>query len=145
MAMSFPIRRVVLVLLPYLAALCAQSGHAAQALPLLKWALVLKKDYLEAHDTLANAYRTLQNWTAALAAADAAIAIKADNGEAHYYRACALARLGRSKQALVALKRAIELDEEYAEEISDEADLQSLNDLPEFKALLPKAEPEPAK
>ena len=70
---------------------------------------------------------------------------KAEDSEAHYHRACALARLGRSKQAMAALKRAIEIDEELADGISEEADLQSLARLPEFKALIPKDEPEPAK
>jgi tetratricopeptide (TPR) repeat protein len=128
-----------------LAYIRAQSDRAAEALPLLKRALALKKDYLEAHDAMADVYRKLRNWTAALAEADAALAIKADDSEAHYQRACALARLGRSKQAMAALKRAIELDEELADSISEEADLQSLARLPEFKALIPKDEPEPAK
>ncbi len=128
-----------------LAAMRSQQGHYAEALPLLKRALVLKPDNLEARDAQAEAYRKLQNWAAALQAADAAIAVKAEDAEAHYHRACALARLGRLRQAVEALKRAIELDEGYAEEIADEADLRPLARLPEFKALIPKAEPAPAK
>jgi len=53
-----------------------------------------------------------------------------------------LARLGRRFDAMTAFKRAIELDDEYADSVSDEEDLKSLATLPEFKKLLPKS-PQP--
>ena len=71
------------------------------------------------------------------------MAIRLDNEDAdgYYHRACALARLGRRVDAMTALKRAIELNDEYEDSLSDEEDLKSLATLPEFKKLLLKTEP----
>ncbi|HWC77555.1 MAG TPA: tetratricopeptide repeat protein, partial [Blastocatellia bacterium] len=57
------------------------------------------------------------------------------DGEAHFNRACALARLGRKTAALAALKQALELDEDLAETFTEEEDLKSLAAMPEFKKL----------
>lgn len=82
----------------------------------------------------------LRNWRAALASAEAAIKIDDEDVDAHYHRACALARLGRSQDSIAALKRVIELDEDYAELFAEEEDLKPLARLPQFKKLLPKEE-----
>jgi tetratricopeptide (TPR) repeat protein len=126
----------------YLAHMRLNDGRASEALPLLKRAIEIKKDYSEVHTALAAAYRQLRNWTAALASANAALGIDSTNAEAHYHMACALAQMNRRTDAIIALKRAIELDDELAYEISEEQDLKPLSRLPEFIKLIPKEEAE---
>jgi tetratricopeptide (TPR) repeat protein len=93
--------------------------------------------------TIASIHREAKRYSHALIAADQAIKQDRENAGAHYERACALAQLRRQREALVALRKALELDADYAYEIADEPDLQPLTGLPDFKALLPKDE-EPA-
>jgi tetratricopeptide (TPR) repeat protein len=119
-----------------------KDGRAREALPLLKRAVEIKKDYDEARVAMAEAYRKLHNWTAALASANAAIQIDEENSEAQYHRACALARLRRAKEALAALSRAVELDEYLIDGIEQEQDLKSISRLPGFIKLMHKAEDE---
>jgi len=107
---------------------------------LLKKAATLDKKSSDSYDLMATAYRTLHDWAAALNAAYAAIRLSNKDSAAYYERACALARLGRRNDALAALKRAIELDEDLADSLEDEEDLKPLATLPEFKKLLPKRE-----
>lgn len=114
--------------------------HPREALPLLKKAATLDVKSSDPYDSMAEAYRKLHQWTAALNAADVAIRINSQDSEGHYERACALARLGRRNEAVVALKRALELDEDIADSLEDEEDLKPLATLPEFKKLLPKRE-----
>src|SRR5262249_40677248 len=127
----------------YLAYIRQASEHPERALPLLKRVLELNKNFPGARVTMAEVYRKIKNWTAALAAADAAIAADAKDGSAHFNRPCALARLGRPAQAIAALKRAIELDADNADLLEDEDDLTPLAHLAAFKALIPKEEPMP--
>ncbi len=102
--------------------------------------------------SIAAIYREAKRFAPALAAADQAIKRGAEDASAYYERACALAQLGRKREALAALKKMIELNKHYAYGLAEEADLQPLATLPEFKALLPKTEeaaeadakPEPA-
>jgi Flp pilus assembly protein TadD len=82
----------------------------------------------------------MSNWNAALKSAQQAISMDAEYSEAHYQRACALARLGRTKEAMAALEKAVELDPDQSEYIADEKDLKPLASLPAFKKLLPQPE-----
>ena len=124
-----------------LAQIRVDRGSSREALPLLKHAVELAPKNGGAHDTMALAYRTLANWQAALGEADAAIRIDAEDSTAHYHRACALARLGRKTQAIAALKRAMEIDDELVDSVEDEEDLKPLAQMPEFKKLIaPKPE-----
>jgi transglutaminase-like putative cysteine protease/Tfp pilus assembly protein PilF len=118
-----------------------ENGKSLQAIPLLKKAAALKTDWSETYGAMARAYRTLRNWSAALKAADAAIKIDAEYSDGHYYRACALARLGRIKEALRSLEKAVELDPDLPETIGEEADLKVLASSPAFKKLLAGQEP----
>ena len=127
----------------YLAYGRIDNKESLKALPLLKKAVALKKDWAEPHVTLANAHRNLRNWMAALNAADTAIKIDPDYSDAHFQRACALARLGRIREALQSLEKAVELDPDLPETIGDEADLKVLASRPEFKKLLAVKEPQP--
>jgi tetratricopeptide (TPR) repeat protein len=114
-------------------------GRVREALPLLKKAAKLDPKTSDPHAAMARAYRKLHLWTLALNAADSALRLNKEDADAHYQRACALARLGRKPAALAALKRAIELDEEYQEDLKDEEDLKPLAASPEFKKLLTPA------
>jgi tetratricopeptide (TPR) repeat protein len=121
-----------------LARIRIDHDQARAALPLLKKAAALNNESSEPYDLMAQAFRNLREWAAALNAADTAIRLNGEDADAYYNRACALARLGRRTQALTALKRAIELDEEIADSLTGEEDLKSLATLPEFIKLLPK-------
>jgi Flp pilus assembly protein TadD len=94
------------------------------------------------HIAIAELYRKQSRWAAALKAADQAVAIDPKDSEAHYQRACALARLRRLKDAMAALTKSVELDEEQTYYIGEEEDLKPLAALPEFKKLLPPPAPE---
>jgi tetratricopeptide (TPR) repeat protein len=127
----------------YLAYIRIDHGGSLQAMPLLRKAAALKGDWADPYVAMARADRKLRNWGAALNAADAAIKIDAEDSEAHLQRACALARLGRTNEALDALTKAVDLDPELPALLGDEADLKTLATNPAFKKLL--AEPEPPK
>lgn len=86
----------------------------------------------DTHMTIAFLHRKLRRFTETIAAADRALKLEAKNAEAYYQKACALAQLGRKKEALVALRRACELNNELDLE---ETDLKPLAALPEFKQL----------
>jgi tetratricopeptide (TPR) repeat protein len=116
-------------------------NHPREALPLLRKATALDTKSSNAYDLMAEAFRKLHEWTAALNSADTAIGLSKDDADAYYNRACALARLGRRTEAVTTLKRALELDDELAETLAEEEDLKSLALLPEFKKLLPKDTP----
>jgi tetratricopeptide (TPR) repeat protein len=126
----------------YLARIRIANKHPREAFPLLKKAAALDTKSPYPYDLMAEAFRNLREWAAALNAADSAIRLNGEDADAYYHRACALARLGRRVDAITALKRAVELDEEYADELAEEEDLKSLTALPEFKKLLPKS-PQP--
>lgn len=121
-----------------LARIRIDHDHPREALPLLRKAATLNSKLSDPYDLMAEAFRKLHDWTAALKAADTAIRLGADDSEGYYQRACALARLGRRTEAIAALKRAVELDEDLADSLADEEDLKPLASLPEFKKLLPK-------
>jgi tetratricopeptide (TPR) repeat protein len=120
------------------------NDRAKDSLPLFKKAIELNPASISPHNGMATAYRKLKNWAAALAAADAALRIDAKSFEAHYHRACALAQLGRKREAMAALKRAAEvLEDESLDDvvdIEDEEDLKPLAGLAEFKKLIKKQE-----
>lgn len=118
-----------------------ENGKNLQAIPLFRKAAALKSDWSEPYGALARGYRALQNWTAALTAADTAIKIDPEYSDGYFSRACALARLGRINEALKSLAKAVELDPDLAEQIGEEADLKVLASRPEFKKLLAGQEP----
>jgi Flp pilus assembly protein TadD len=89
----------------FLAYVRIDNEGSLRAIPLLRKALALKKDWVEPHEALSGAYRKLRNWTAALNAADAAIKVDAESSEGYFNRACSLARLGRIKEALWSLEK----------------------------------------
>lgn len=136
-----------------LATVRVNADRARDALPLLKRAIELDPKSSEPHTLMNTAYRKLHNFLLALKAADSGIALDAKDSEAYYGRACALAQLRRPAEAIAALKKALELDDESytSEELENEADLKPLAALPGFKKLIEEmkkseaTENEPAK
>lgn len=123
-----------------LADLRTTDGAGVEALALLEKTVARDPDNSEVHIAMVETYLSQKNWAKALTHADRAIKIEDESAEAHYLRACALARLGRTAEALRSLKRAIELYPEFADAIGTEEDLKPLARLAEFKKLLPKQE-----
>jgi tetratricopeptide (TPR) repeat protein len=120
-----------------LASLRIGNDRARDALPLLKRAGELDPKSSEPHALMNTAYRKLHSWIAALKSADSAIALDAENADAYYGRACALAQLRRLAEAIVALKKAIELGDEYSSEgLENEPDLKPLAATPGFRKLI---------
>jgi tetratricopeptide (TPR) repeat protein len=120
----------------YLARMLMNAKRTAEALPLLRKAAELDKKSANPWTAISECYRALKNWAAALSAANTAVDRDAEDPDAYYQRACAQARLGRLREAMVSLKRSIELESYMADDIENEADLKPLSSLPEFKKLL---------
>ena len=135
--------------------LFTEDGRYVEAERLLNMALRLYKEseaaqkqfagssVADTYVALAKLYRKQSRWLSALKAADQAIALNAKDHEAYFQRACALARLRRSNEAIAALGKSIELFAPMANDLSTETDLKSLSTLPGFQKLLPPAKKEP--
>jgi len=121
-----------------LATVRINDDRAREALPLLKTATRLEPERPEPHVSMAEAYRSLRNWNAALKAADEAIRLGDEEGDAHFHKACALAQLRRPAEAIAALRKAIELDEflVFTDDLESEPDLKPLATQPQFKKLM---------
>jgi len=120
----------------YLGYVLSENGKSLRAIPLFKKAAAARKDWSEPYEAMAQSYRNLRNWRAAIKAADTAIALQEDSSTAYFYRACALARLRRTKEAMYSLEKAVELDPELREYLAEESDLKILASRPAFKKLL---------
>ncbi|MDX2034401.1 MAG: tetratricopeptide repeat protein [Blastocatellia bacterium] len=83
---------------------------------------------------LSGLYRRARRFPEALAAANQALKVDEKSAPAHFERACALAQLGRKREAIAALRRMIELSGETDFD-ADDPDLQPLAPLPEFKIM----------
>lgn len=104
----------------------------------------LDKTSAEPHVSLAILYRKQSRWLASLKAANQAISLDVENSEAYYQKACALASLGRLKEAMAALTKSIQLDEDQDYYIAEQEEMKPLRSVPEFKKLLPAPEePQP--
>ncbi len=121
-----------------LATMRIAGDHPRDALPLLKRAIELNPKSASPHTLTAEAHRKLHNWVAALKSADSAVAIDPKDAEAQFHRACALTQLRRTTEAVAALKKSVESDDELysADEIEKEPDLKPLAALPAFKKLI---------
>lgn len=89
------------------------------------------------YEYLSSLYRQARRFPEALAAANQALKLKETSSTAHFERACALAQLGRKREAIAALKQMIETSGEAGFD-ADDPDLQPLAALPEFKAMKEK-------
>ncbi len=90
--------------------------------------------------TIASIYRETRRFPPALLAATQAIKQDPESAEGYFERACALTQLGRKREAIAALTKAIEFNKFIVHRLESEADLKPLAALPAFKALLPKEE-----
>ncbi|HZM84984.1 MAG TPA: transglutaminase domain-containing protein [Blastocatellia bacterium] len=106
-----------------------------EALPLLKRAIALDPKKAKPHTLTSEAHRKLNSWAAALKSADSALAIEPKYAEAHFHRACALAQLRRPSEAVAALRKSRELDDELfaADDLEEEPDLKPLARVLAFK------------
>jgi transglutaminase-like putative cysteine protease/Tfp pilus assembly protein PilF len=112
------------------------KGQKVSAISLVKKAIALEPQSSEGHLVLSEFYRGMSRWRAALQAAETALALDEKNARGHFDRACALARLGKTEEAITALNRAIEIEPYYSESLADEPDLKPLSNLPAFKKLI---------
>ena len=94
----------------YLGTMHFEDGKYALALNFLNASAQLDKKSSEPYVMMAQVHRKQRRWSAALNAAQHAISLGQNDSEAHYERACALARLGRIKDAMSSLEKAVELD-----------------------------------
>ncbi|MGH9972105.1 MAG: tetratricopeptide repeat protein, partial [Pyrinomonadaceae bacterium] len=78
----------------YLALVHSDKGRYLQALRLLKLAARLNQKSTAPLMAMAEVYRKLARWQAAVETANQAIALEPESSEAHFQRACALARPG---------------------------------------------------
>lgn len=124
----------------YLALIRLAHGAEREAVTLLERTVARAPENLVLQVTLSDARGQAGDWKGALVAASAAVKIDAEDGSAHRARACALAQLGRTAEALTAIQRAVELDEEIAYDLAEDDHLKPLAGRPEFKKLLPAAE-----
>ena len=87
---------------------------------------------------MALAYRQLRNWAAALKSADQAIKLDDKDADSQFQRACSLAQLRRLPEALAALRKAVELDEDltFTDDLEEEEDLKPLSGLAGFQKLI---------
>ena len=93
------------------------------------------------YEYLSSLHRRARRFPEALAAAAQALKLDPKSADAHFERACALAQLGRKRDALAALKQMIDLAGDPFFN-ADDPDLQPLAPLPEFKALKEKMKSE---
>jgi tetratricopeptide (TPR) repeat protein len=122
----------------HLGSLRLRAGKAAAAIPLFTRAIELEPEESDHHSCLAECHRKLRNWPAALKAADKALELDAENTDALFERACALAQLKRPMEAVAALRKAFDLDDEafMADDLEKEEALKPLARLRGFRKLV---------
>jgi tetratricopeptide (TPR) repeat protein len=79
-------------------------------------------------------YCPTEEWDKAIEVLEGHLADTPDNAGTHYNLACALARAGRSEEALDHLERAVALRASFAEYLQGDDDLASIRDDPRFPA-----------
>jgi transglutaminase-like putative cysteine protease len=121
-----------------LAELQRAQQKAGAAIKSMQRSLALKP-LAESFVYLSLLYRSERRYAESLRAADRAVKLEAESIEAHFERACSLARLGRKNEAMKALKRMFEIDPDTYFD-TEEADLQSLSAIPEFRAMKEKVD-----
>ena len=129
--------------LTQLARLQNRQNRYAEAMKTMQRVLALKTEPW-VYEEISRLSRAARRYPEALAAADQALKLdEPENAVAAFYeRACALAQLGRLKEALAALQAALK-DADYLRAIfSRENDLKPLAEMPEFKEMVKQAEAE---
>jgi transglutaminase-like putative cysteine protease/tetratricopeptide (TPR) repeat protein len=121
-----------------LAGLQDAQEKAGAAIKSMQRSLAIKPS-VESFVYLSMLYRSERRYAESLNAADRAVKLDAESIAAHFERACSLARLGRKNEAMKALKRMFEIDPDTYFD-TEEADLQSLSAIPEFRAMKEKVD-----
>lgn len=95
-----------------------------------------KRDFVDALIPLAEAYTRKGQYEKGLRIDRRLSKLLKDDDIVHYNLACSLALVGREKQALAALKKAIRLGYDDLRHLKRDPDLKSLHSHPEFIKLL---------
>ena len=94
-----------------------------------------KPDYVEALIPLAEAYTRTGRYQKGFEIDKRLSLLCPEDPGVHYNLACSLALLGKKKEAIEALQRAVKLGYDDFEHLKKDPDLLSLHDNPAFKAL----------
>lgn len=98
--------------------------------------LEVRPDDVEALTYKADTLLDIDEDSWALSLVEQALAIDGDYAIAYWQKACAEAKLGLVNEALLDIKKALELSPALREELSSESNFEKLKDLQEFKALI---------
>ena len=111
----------------------------ADAIKSFQRAIAINPDETEPNDYeyLSLLYRRERRFAEALNAANQAVKLDDKYTSAHFERACSLTQLGRTREAMDAIKRMLEIDPEAIFDTED-SDLQPLATMPEFKVMKEK-------
>ena len=120
-----------------LAELQETQNKNAEAIKTLQRSIAIEAT-VEDYESLSRLYRQQRRFTEALAAANSGLKLDDSAISLQFERACSLAQLGRKREAIAALKEAMEEESDQFFDL-DEPDLKPLAAMPEFKALKEKA------
>jgi tetratricopeptide (TPR) repeat protein len=112
------------------------SEKMTEAVEAFKRATEIKPDFHEALHNLGLALGKLERYEEAAEAFTKAIAAKEDKHESMYNAACVFALIGKRDGALSNLKKAIELQPEYAAKAKKDKDFSSFKDDEEFQTIV---------
>ena len=91
------------------------QGKFEEAIAAFNKALLIKPDYVEAHNNMGAVFQVQGKFEEAIAAFNKALLIKPDYAEAHYNFGIALQALGKLKEAEASYRQAIAFKPDYAE------------------------------
>lgn len=95
-----------------------------------------KPDFVDALIPLAEAYTKKKLYGKGLAVDERLAGLCKDDPTVHYNLACSLALVGRKKEAVGALRKALRLGYDDRAHLMSDSDLKSLHGEPEFQALV---------
>lgn len=112
-----------------------RNGKTEKAVPYLEKAAEKKKDLVNAHLALSSIYLGTKNYSECIAHCREIARCDPKNDTGWYNMACAYAMTGKKKEALDALRKAVELLPSNRKLASEEKSFEKLREMPEFKAL----------
>ncbi len=112
-----------------------RNGKEEKAVPCLEKATEKKPDLINAHLALSSIYLGAKKYKECIAHCRVIIRYEPKNDTAWYNIACASAMTGNKKEALSALKKAVELLPSNKKLAKDEKSFEALKNMPEFKTI----------